>query len=45
MSKNKCGIGVFGTGWVSGEHIKAYIAHPSCEIKAISSIRRESSEA
>lgn len=45
MSKKKFGVGVFGTGWVAGEHIKAYNNHPDCEIKALVSIHRESAQA
>jgi predicted dehydrogenase len=45
MLKKKYGVGIFGTGWVSGEHIKAYISNPSCEIKALASINKESAQA
>jgi len=45
MSKKKLGVGVFGIGWVAGEHIKAYLNNPRCEIKALASRRRESAEA
>jgi predicted dehydrogenase len=44
MAKEKYGVGLFGMGWVSGEHIKAYVSHPSCEIKALASRRRASAE-
>ncbi len=45
MAKEKYGVGVFGMGWVSGEHIKGYINNPHTEIKALASRRRESAEA
>ena len=45
MGKAKYGVGVFGIGWVSGEHIKAYIANPLTEVKALASRSRESAEA
>ena len=44
MSKDKYGVGLFGMGWVSGEHIKAYMAHPSCEVKALASRSKKSAE-
>jgi predicted dehydrogenase len=45
MADKKYGVGVFGMGWVSGEHIKGYINNPHCEIKALASRRKESAEA
>jgi predicted dehydrogenase len=45
MSKEKLGVGVFGIGWVAGEHIKAYMNNPRCEIKALASRKKESAEA
>lgn len=45
MSKDKLGVGVFGMGWVSTEHIKGYMRNPRCEIKALASRRKESAEA
>lgn len=46
MTKDgKYGVGVFGIGWVAGEHIKAYMNNPKCEIKALASRRRESAQA
>ena len=44
MSKEKLGVGIFGIGWVAGEHIKAYLNNPRCEIRALASRRRESAE-
>lgn len=35
MSKSKLRAGVVGTGWVSGEHIKAFACHPEAEVVAI----------
>ncbi|MGM0366488.1 MAG: Gfo/Idh/MocA family protein [Actinomycetota bacterium] len=43
--KKKLGVGIFGIGWVAGEHLKAYMNNPRCEIKALASRRRESAEA
>lgn len=45
MAKGKLGVGVFGIGWVAGEHIKAYLNNPRCEVKALASRRKESAEA
>lgn len=45
MSEKKLGVGVFGIGWVAGEHIKAYMNNPRCEIKALASRRKESAQA
>lgn len=45
MAKDKLGVGVFGMGWVSTEHIKGYMRNPRCEIKALASRRKESAEA
>jgi predicted dehydrogenase len=45
MTKDgKYGVGIFGIGWVAGEHIKAYLNNPRCEIVALASRRRESAE-
>ena len=38
----KFGAAVWGAGWVSGEHIKAYMGNPNCEVVAVGS-RKESS--
>jgi len=45
LKNNKMGVGLFGMGWVSSEHIKGYMANPHCEIKALASRRKESAEA
>jgi predicted dehydrogenase len=39
------GVGVFGIGWVAGEHINAYIANPHMEVKALASRRKSSAQA
>jgi len=39
------GVGVFGIGWVAGEHIKAYVRNPHMKVAALASRRRESAEA
>jgi predicted dehydrogenase len=31
----KLGVGIIGAGWVAGEHIKAFNAHPKAEIVAL----------
>jgi len=41
----KYGVGVFGIGWVAGEHIKAYMQNPHMEVKALASRRKESARA
>ena len=45
MKNGKYGVGLFGMGWVSGEHIKGYLQNPKCEIKDLASRRKESAEA
>jgi hypothetical protein len=30
--QKKLGVGLFGMGWVAGEHIKGYMNNPRCEI-------------
>ena len=42
MAERKLGAAIHGAGWVSVEHLKAYMRNPHCEVVAISS-RRESS--
>jgi len=37
MSATKMGVGVVGTGWVSGEHIKAFENNPHTEVRGICS--------
>ena len=39
------GVGVFGIGWVAGEHIRAYMQNPYMEVKALASRRKESAQA
>jgi predicted dehydrogenase len=39
------GIGIHGTGWVAGEHIKSYAKNPHCRVVALSSRTREGAEA
>ena len=39
------GVGVFGIGWVAGEHIKAYMQNPHMEVRAIASRRKKSAQA
>ncbi|MHC4568254.1 MAG: Gfo/Idh/MocA family oxidoreductase, partial [Planctomycetota bacterium] len=39
------GVGVFGIGWVAGEHIKAYVQNPHTEVRALASRRKESAQA
>lgn len=41
----KLGAAVWGAGWVSGEHIKAYVNNPNCEVVAIGSRKAESARA
>ena len=38
------GIGVFGAGWVSGEHVRAYQNNPRSQVVAIGSRTRSSAE-
>ncbi|MCX7598472.1 MAG: Gfo/Idh/MocA family oxidoreductase [Armatimonadetes bacterium] len=42
MAEKKIGVAVWGAGWVSTEHLKAYDRNPHCEVVAVGS-RRESS--
>jgi predicted dehydrogenase len=41
----KYGVGVFGIGWVAGEHIKAYMQNPHMEVGPPASRRKESARA
>ena len=43
--EKKFGAAVWGAGWVAGEHIKAYLNNPHCEIVAIGSRKAESARA
>ncbi len=42
MSAAKYRVGVFGMGWVSGEHIKGYMNNPLTEVRALASRNKES---
>ena len=42
MEAKTLGVGIWGAGWVSGEHIKAYRQNPHTEVRAIGSRRAES---
>ena len=42
MSDGKIGVAIHGAGWVSGEHLKAYVNDPRCEVVAVSSRKAES---
>jgi predicted dehydrogenase len=39
------GVGIVGTGWVSGEHIRAFTNNPHTEVKALCGRRLSSAEA
>ncbi len=41
----KLGAAIVGTGWVSGEHIKAYQGNPHAEVRAIVSRDKARAEA
>src|SRR3989304_1818838 len=41
---SKLRVGIQGAGWVSGEHIKAYMKNPNCQVVAISSRKLSSAE-
>ena len=45
MTDRKLGAAIFGAGWVSTEHLRAYRQNPHCEVVAVGSRRRESAEA
>ena len=38
------GVGILGTGWVAGEHVKSYLKHPDVHIVSLCSRTRESAE-
>jgi len=42
MSEKRFGVAVFGAGWVSTEHIRAYVKNPHCEVVAVGSRKAES---
>ena len=35
MSSSTLGVGVIGMSWVAGEHVKAYLANPHCNVVAL----------
>ena len=35
MRMNSLGVGIVGTGWVSGEHVKAFKANPHTEVRGV----------
>ena len=37
-------VGVFGIGWVAGEHLKAYVQNPNMKVVALASRRRASAQ-
>jgi predicted dehydrogenase len=39
------GVGVFGIGWVAGEHIKALMRNPNMRVAALASRKRQSAQA
>jgi Predicted dehydrogenases and related proteins len=39
------GVGVFGIGWVAGEHIRSYAINPHMEVKALASRKKSSAQA
>lgn len=41
----RLGVGIIGTGWVSGEHIKAYQQNPHTEVRGIVGLERAHAEA
>ena len=43
--KKKMGVLIIGTGWVSGEHIKAYQSNPHTEVRGLSNVHPEKAEA
>jgi len=38
------GVGIFGIGWVAGEHIKAYVQNPNMKVVALASRHRTSAQ-
>jgi len=45
MGMKTIGVGVLGTGWVAGEHIKSYGKRADCRVVALCSRTREGAEA
>jgi len=39
------GVGIFGIGWVAGEHIRAYMQNPNMKVIALASRKRQSAQA
>jgi len=39
------GVGVFGIGWVAGEHIRAYMHSPHMKVMALATRRKQSAQA
>jgi predicted dehydrogenase len=39
------GVGIFGIGWVAGEHVKALMRNPNMRVAALASRKRESAQA
>ncbi|MHC4741024.1 MAG: Gfo/Idh/MocA family protein [Planctomycetota bacterium] len=39
------GVGIFGIGWVAGEHIKALMRNPNMRVAALASRKRQSAQA
>lgn len=39
------GVGIFGIGWVAGEHVKALTRNPNMQVTALASHKRESAQA
>ncbi|NUP99759.1 MAG: Gfo/Idh/MocA family oxidoreductase [Armatimonadetes bacterium] len=37
-------VGIYGAGWVSGEHLRAYLGNPHCEVVAVGSRRLSSAQ-
>lgn len=44
MSDRTLGAAIFGAGWVSTEHIRAYQKNPHCEVVAVGSRKKESAQ-
>jgi len=42
---SKMGVGIIGTGWVAGEHLRAWRANPHTEVRAICDIDPERAKA
>ena len=42
---DRMGVGIIGTGWVSGEYIRVFSMNPHTEVIALCSRNREKAEA